>query len=242
MSPNKNETGPGLSRSFQQPSELKATEPSNFTPTETQSGLSLEGLQHAPRLPQFRSANDRRKFDQDLRYVELDDTATEPLSESNAPVPKVVFPVKGLLSESSARSMEELTRRKRKLDHLQCCLKRYEIERAEAGQAVKRIEERLNELKLRTADLLGYSNSQPTGRNTLYQMTQPNRRVSGNLSGTKTNWMYVDAENLFHPSVSVAPTTTTYTTGLFKSIDQNPYGERPPTDWNIPFAEYVGQQ
>ncbi|TGZ63176.1 hypothetical protein CRM22_007056 [Opisthorchis felineus] len=224
---------------------LNATELSNFTQTETLSGPSLEGLQYAPRLPQFRSTNDRRKLDRDLRYVELDDTATGPLSEDNASMPNVLFPVKGLLNESSARSMEELTRRKRKLDHLQCCLKRYEIERAEAGQAVKRIEERLNELKLRTADLLNYSNSQPTGRNTLYQMTQPNRRVSGNLPGTKTNWMYVEAENLFHPSVSVAPTTTTYTTGLFntfKSIDQNPFGERPLTDWNIPFAEYVGQQ
>ncbi|KAF7255571.1 hypothetical protein EG68_07668 [Paragonimus skrjabini miyazakii] len=48
-------------------------------------------------------------------------------------------------------------RKRAELDYLQRCLKRYEIERVEAGEAVRRIEDRLQELQERTSDLLaGY--------------------------------------------------------------------------------------
>ncbi|TPP60793.1 hypothetical protein FGIG_02026 [Fasciola gigantica] len=64
-------------------------------------------------------------------------------------------------TSQQARSVEELTRRHRKLDHLQRCLKRYEIERCEAGQAVRRIEDRIKELQDRTSDLLSSAASSP---------------------------------------------------------------------------------
>ncbi|VDP67419.1 unnamed protein product [Echinostoma caproni] len=51
------------------------------------------------------------------------------------------------------------------LDHLQRCLKRYEIERYEAGQAVRRIEDRLKELRDRTSDLLSSSVNTPNRDN-----------------------------------------------------------------------------
>ncbi|CAH8629781.1 unnamed protein product [Heterobilharzia americana] len=56
----------------------------------------------------------------------------------------------------TTKSTEELLKRQKKLDHLQYCLQRYEIEREEAGQAICRIEERMQELEARATDLLEF--------------------------------------------------------------------------------------
>ncbi|CAL8068015.1 unnamed protein product [Calicophoron daubneyi] len=107
--------------------------------------------------------------------------------------------------EHFTKSMEELSRRQRKLDHLQRCLKRYEIERAEAGQAVCRIEQRLKELQERTSDLLCPRNyAQKCGEFGLDLPTQ-NRFATGLLgfhsSGknrlkvdVRTNQLYIDSQ------------------------------------------------
>ncbi|CAH8622114.1 unnamed protein product [Schistosoma margrebowiei] len=72
----------------------------------------------------------------------------------------------------TTRSMEELLKRQKKLDHLQYCLQRYEIEREEAGQAIRRIEERMQELEARASDLLEYDISKNLTNNTLNPLQQ----------------------------------------------------------------------
>ncbi|KAK4467714.1 hypothetical protein MN116_008649 [Schistosoma mekongi] len=81
--------------------------------------------------------------------------------------------------ECTTSSMEELLKRQQKLDHLQYCLQRYEIEREEAGQAIRRIEERMQELEARASDLLEYdiSNSLTNDTINLSQQQQQQRQL-----------------------------------------------------------------
>ncbi|TNN13333.1 hypothetical protein EWB00_003039 [Schistosoma japonicum] len=80
-------------------------------------------------------------------------------------------------NECTTNSMEELLKRQKKLDHLQYCLQRYEIEREEAGQAIRRIEERMRELEARASDLLEYDISNSLSNEEINPLQQQQRQV-----------------------------------------------------------------
>ncbi|CAH8637902.1 unnamed protein product [Schistosoma rodhaini] len=82
----------------------------------------------------------------------------------------------------TTRSMEELLKRQKKLDHLQYCLQRYEIEREEAGQAIRRIEERMQELEARASDLLEYDISKNLTSDTLNPLQQQWRNLTNSIN------------------------------------------------------------
>ncbi|CAH8602614.1 unnamed protein product [Schistosoma intercalatum] len=84
--------------------------------------------------------------------------------------------------DCTTRSMEELLKRQKKLDHLQYCLQRYEIEREEAGQAIRRIEERMQELEARASDLLEYDISKNLTNNTLNPLQQQWGNLTTNIN------------------------------------------------------------
>ncbi|CAH8659209.1 unnamed protein product [Dicrocoelium dendriticum] len=114
-------------------------------------------------------------------------------------------------SNPSKHHMLELTKRHRKLDHLQRCLQRYEIERLEAGQAVLRIEQRLKELQERTADLLDYSaekhrsDKEPWMTNPMQIPRIDRHQGAYHRSGPANNQLYLDTEQMLNTTSRHVP-------------------------------------
>ncbi|CAH8659229.1 unnamed protein product [Dicrocoelium dendriticum] len=114
-------------------------------------------------------------------------------------------------SNPSKHHMLELTKRHRKLDHLQRCLQRYEIERLEAGQAVLRIEQRLKELQERTADLLDYSSEkhrsdkEPWMTNPMQIPRIDRHQGAYHRSGPANNQLYLDTEQMLNTTSRHVP-------------------------------------
>ncbi|CAH8866679.1 unnamed protein product [Trichobilharzia szidati] len=97
----------------------------------------------------------------------------------------------------TTKSMEELLRRQKKLDHLQYCLQRYEIEREEAGQAIRRIEERMQELEARATDLLEFDISKNLNNDNSINCVQQWRNSSSTVYNQADRLSSNDLENQY---------------------------------------------